>query len=123
MKLTNRGSNAQEAASILEVTEREINNMHSRQTKNLSYVRHIPEPQAKTNYHRCSPCTTQNAATLAQTFLTGDKRQALDEMMNSHLRNIQRTLEHRLQVAKASGDKNLVRLLESESQQMQFSLQ
>lgn len=115
MKLTNRGVNAQEAASILEVTEQEINNMHSRQSQNLPYVRHIPEPQPKSDC-RFRPIST------TQTSPISNPAQALDDLMNSHLNNIWRSLEHRLQVAQAKGDRKLVRLLEAESKQMMLTL-
>jgi hypothetical protein len=50
-------------------------------------------------------------------------REVLDEMMSSHRRSIQLSLEHRLKVAKAKGDQNLVRLLEAESKQMMLTFQ
>ena len=115
MKLTNRGINTQEAASTLEVTEREINNMHSRKSKNLPYVRHIPEPQPE-NYRQFRPIFT------TKTRPTINPPQELDDLMHSHLNNIWRSLEHRLQVAKAKGDTRLVRLLEAESKQMMLTL-
>jgi hypothetical protein len=47
----------------------------------------------------------------------------LDELASSHLNNIRRSLEHRLRVAKAKGDDNLVQLLEAESKQMALTFQ
>lgn len=43
MRFSNRDVSAEDAASILEVTEREINNRQQRQTQEFRYVRHIPE--------------------------------------------------------------------------------
>jgi galactokinase len=44
MKFSYRGVNVEDAASMLEVTEREINSLQQGQTKEFRYVRHIPEP-------------------------------------------------------------------------------
>lgn len=112
-----------EAASILEVTEREINSRHSRH-RELSYVRHIPEPIIDRNFR---PIATEKATksaviAVAPPKITCNPPQALDELMHSHLNNIWRSLEHRLQVAKAKGDLKLVRLLEAESKQMMLTL-
>lgn len=117
MKLSNRGVNA-EAASILEVTEREINSMHLPQTREFPYVRHIPEPQPITQ-RKFRPIAT-NSTVVA--VAPSNQPQALDELMHSHLNNIWRSLDHRLQVAKAKGDTRLVRLLEAESKQMMLTL-
>lgn len=118
----NRGVNA-EAASTLEVTEREINSRHSRHQE-FAYVRHIPEPIIDRNFR---PITSENACKSAVVAVALPKfacnpHQALDELMHSHLNNIWRSLEHRLQVAKAKGDLKLVRLLEAESKQMMLTL-
>ncbi|NEQ81188.1 MAG: hypothetical protein F6K26_13345 [Moorea sp. SIO2I5] len=43
----------------------------------------------------------------------------MDQSRKAHLATMRQTLEHRLEVAKAKGDQNLVRLLEEESKQMQ----
>lgn len=113
-----------EAASILEVTEREINSRHSRQSREFPYVRHIPEPIIDRNFR---PITRENACKSAVVAVAPPKiacnpHQALDELMHSHLNNIWRSLEHRLQVAKAKGDLKLVQLLEAESKQMMLAL-
>lgn len=118
----NRGVNA-EAASILEVTEREINTLHSRH-RELPSVRHIPEPIIDRKFR---PIASENATKSAVIAVAPPKNacnppQALDELMHSHLNNIWRSLEHRLQVAKAKGDLKLVQLLEAESKQMMLTL-
>jgi hypothetical protein len=120
----NRGVNA-EAASMLEVTERDISSMHSRQTREFSYVRHIPEPQQISNRKFRPTATTKNAAKsilVPVVPTTCQQPQALDQLTHSHLNNIWRSLEHRLQVAKTKGDTKLVRLLEAESKQMKLTL-
>ena len=43
-----------------------------------------------------------------------NKQQAAKQASDAHRVSIQRSLEHRLQVARASGDEKLVRQLESE---------
>ncbi len=132
MKFSHRGANYNDALSMLEVTEREIGNMSRGQKREFTYVRHIPEPLPLRNrqFRSVTYCTAQPTAaesTLTaprvitvsdRTSLSCKKRELLDELMNSHLKNIQRSLEHRLQVARAKGDQKLVQLLEAESKQM-----
>lgn len=43
-----------------------------------------------------------------------NKQQAAKQAASAHRVNIQRSIEHRLQVAKANGDEQLVRQLEAE---------
>lgn len=137
MKFCHRGANYNDAPSMLEVTEREIGNMCRGQKREFPYIRHIPEalPLSNRQFRSITYCTAQPTApesTVAaprvvtvsdRTLLTCKKREILDELMNSHLQNIQRSLEHRLQVARAKGDQKLVRLLEAESKQMALSIQ
>ena len=124
MKFSYRGVNDQETPAMLEITERQICRMSQGQKREFRYVRHIPEPLPMTKQHfrSCVDDTTLAAPVPDQTLPRCDKFEALDELMHSHLRNIQRSLEHRIQVAKSSGDKNLVRLLEAESRQMPLTL-
>jgi hypothetical protein len=46
------------------------------------------------------------------------KREDLQRVSDVHRANIQRRLEHRLEVARAKGDENLVRMLEAEMRQL-----
>ncbi|WP_178381615.1 hypothetical protein [[Phormidium ambiguum] IAM M-71] len=46
------------------------------------------------------------------------KREDLQRVADVHRANIQRRLEHRLEVARAKGDENLVRMLEAEMRQL-----
>lgn len=46
------------------------------------------------------------------------RQSVLSEVAKAHRNNIQRALQHRIQVAKARGDENLLNQLESELQQM-----
>ena len=40
------------------------------------------------------------------------------QLAQTHRANIQKRLEHRLEIARAKGDQNLVRLLEAEKEQL-----
>ncbi len=136
MRLSYRGVNNEDAQSMLEVTENEIGSMYRSQNQQLRYVRHIPDPlQVHDRKHCCTvyrptqPSTPVSrvvpqpvAPVSYRIWLTKNKREVLDELMNSHLKNIQRSLEHRLQVARAKGDQNLIRLLEAESKQLALSI-
>lgn len=131
MKLTYRGVNY-EGTPALEVTEGEIGGTYRGQQWKSHYVRHIPQPAPVHNLryrgiaYRTGNSTTAVpkaleqplAARLRQTLVTRNKREVLDELTNNHMKNICRSLEHRLAVAKAKGDNNLVQLLEAESEQM-----
>ena len=46
--------------------------------------------------------------------MRSNRLQRLQEASRNHSASIQKSLEHRLQVAKAKGDENLVRQLEAE---------
>jgi hypothetical protein len=136
MKFAYRGVNYEDQPSTLEVTEGEIGGMYRGQNWRFRYVRHIPEPLPTPNlkYRGVAYRTSEPTAAIpsrgfqsvadvaARTLSTRNKRELLDEMMSSHQKNIQRSLEHRLQVARANGDHNLIRLLEAESEQMTLSL-
>ena len=131
MKLTYRGVNY-EGTPALEVTEGEIGGTYRGQQWKSRYVRHIPEPTPVHNlrYRGIAYRTGQPTAAIPktveqptavrwhQTVLTGNKREVLDELTSNHMKNICRSLEHRLAVAKAKGDDNLIQLLEAESKQL-----
>ena len=46
------------------------------------------------------------------------KREDVQRVSDVHRANIQRRLEHRLEVARAKGDDNLVQMLEAEMRQL-----
>lgn len=46
--------------------------------------------------------------------MTKNRVQAITKAREVHQWNIKRSLEHRLEVARAKGDENLIRLLEAE---------
>ena len=131
MKLTYRGANY-EGTPVLEVAEGEIGGTYRGQQWKSNYVRHIPEPAPVHNlrYRGIAYRTGKPTAAIPktveqpvpvrwhQTLVTCNQREVLDELTNNHMRNICRSLEHRLAVAKAKGDDNLIQLLEAESQQL-----
>jgi hypothetical protein len=45
-----------------------------------------------------------------------NNQQHRKQVLNNHQLNIQKSLQHRLEVARAKGDQNLLRQLEAESQ-------
>ncbi len=45
------------------------------------------------------------------------------QLAQTHRANIQKRLEHRLEIARAKGDQNLVRLLEAEKEQLLWQQQ
>jgi hypothetical protein len=47
--------------------------------------------------------------------MNDNRQQRRQEAVSTHRLNIQKSLEHRLQVARAKGDENLLRQLEAES--------
>jgi hypothetical protein len=132
MKLSYRGVKYDNASSFLEVTEGDIGGTYRGQTWRSHYVRHIPEPAPvhDVRYRGVAYRTGQVAvavptATGARCTLPASHRRErekeLDEVSRMHLTNIRRSLERRMQVAKAKGDEKLVRLLEQEK--MAFPLQ
>lgn len=136
MKLSYRGVPYEAERSNLEVTEGEIGGLYRGQSWRFHYARHIPKPQSThpLKYRGVAYCTGKpNAAepnAVAQPTTTSpycniaarNKREVLNEITNSHLKNIQRSLEHRLEVARAKGDDTLIQLLKAESEQMALSL-
>ena len=47
-----------------------------------------------------------------------NRNQQKNQLSQTHRANIQKRLEHRIEVARAKGDNNLVRLLEAERDQV-----
>ncbi|AFY86152.1 MAG: hypothetical protein CLLPBCKN_002782 [Chroococcidiopsis cubana SAG 39.79] len=46
--------------------------------------------------------------------MSRNKQQAVKQAAEAHRQNIQKSLQHRLDVARANGDENLIRQLEAE---------
>jgi hypothetical protein len=127
---------------MLEVRESDIVGKGVRNST-YSYLRHIPTPQPTVNLKNERGIAFRTAQSVAveptipeelaverrliasfqsQRKSVTDKtcQKTLDEADKNHIANICRSLEHRLQVAKAKGDTNLLRLLEAESAQISF---
>jgi hypothetical protein len=132
MKLSYRGNKYDNASSFLEVREGDIGGTYRGQTWRSHYVRHIPEPAPVHDLrYRGVAYRIGQAAVAMPTAAEGrctlpvshrrEREKELDEVSRMHLSNIRRSLERRMQVAKAKGDEKLVRLLEQEK--MAFPLQ
>jgi|GEM_PF-985676 hypothetical protein len=55
---------------------------------------------------------------VAKPMINRNRRQAANKLAEVHRANLQKRLEHRLAVAKAKGDENLIRALESEMEKL-----
>lgn len=51
-------------------------------------------------------------------MMNRNRREELQKTAETHRANIEKRLQHRLEVARAKGDQNLIRLLEAEMQQL-----
>ncbi|NET57427.1 MAG: DUF4278 domain-containing protein [Symploca sp. SIO2E6] len=133
MKLTYRGIQYQTETATLEIREGEIGGTYRGVPWRFHNLRHIPEPPPVHNlaWRGVSYCTGKPevakprttpqpvGATVSRSWvLRKDRQKVLDEAMKAHLSSIRRSLEQRMQVAKAKGDEKLVSLLEAESEQM-----
>ncbi len=135
MNLSYQGGNYESTPS-LEIAEGETGGTYRGQPWRFHYPRHIREPL--TVHHqqyrgipylmgklkvadsvRVEEAVAHGATKLWFTHNQEDKE--VNQTTNNHLRNIQRALEHRLQIAKEKGNRNLVALLEKESEQIVFT--
>lgn len=138
MRLTYRGVEYDHNPPSLEMSESEILGTYRGRSYRFSYVRHIPFPQpvADLKYRGVSyrttssgqiesvPSQTQGSETevflpaRAANSMVAARRELLKEAAIAHRENIQRTLEHRLNVARSQGNEPLVRQLEEEMHQL-----
>ena len=123
--------------SNLEIKEQEITNRYQGKNFYPSYPRHIASVSDKSHKH-IRPITNQscflpktcqliksppaiaketNIALEVLRYQLNDKK-----AKQTHLENVRRSLEQRLQVAKASGNHYLVALLQKESQQLEMNV-
>ncbi len=122
MKLTNRGVSSESDPPSLELTKGEIVGKYQGANGINHYPRHIPvtQPMVDLKDRGVADSTSEpidaEASPLCGTVST--RQQVLDGLNNTHLANIRQNLEHRLQVARAKGDQNLIRLLEAEAEQL-----
>ena len=144
MKLTYRGIEYDYNPPMLEVTESKIDCRYRGQVARYTYVRHVPIPQPaeRLTYRGVAYQTTRHGQiqqltgeqlteqTTRQGTLTGlrrkltgmspaaqARRELLQEASQHHKENIARSLQHRIEVAKAQGDDRLLQQLESEMRQ------
>jgi hypothetical protein len=131
MKLTYRGRNYESHSPALELIEGETCGKYRGTNYRPTYVRHIPVPQpvAELKYRGATYYTgdpidveamlLRKQRSNAEAALKDcGREQVVNELSNTHLANIRKNLEHRLQVARAKGDQNLVNLLEAEAKQL-----
>lgn len=137
MNFTYRGVNYKPNPPALELTEGKIGGKYQGANWKDHYPRHIPvpQPQVDLKYRGVAYCTgdpidveairlqrrhtsAAASATKSATPTVSSRQKVMDELSDTHLANIRQNLEHRLQVAKAKGDQNLIRLLEAEAEQL-----
>ncbi|MEM7795115.1 MAG: DUF4278 domain-containing protein [Cyanobacteria bacterium P01_C01_bin.118] len=139
MKLTYRGVEYDHNPPMLEVSESDILCKYRGRTHRYAYVRHIPFPQnqATLTYRGAAYQTDRHGQRQAVhqaetksmfsafqrklaelTPLMDERRQLLRESARSHSESIQRSLEHRISVAREQGNINLLQQLEDEMRQM-----
>ncbi|NEP02058.1 MAG: DUF4278 domain-containing protein [Symploca sp. SIO2E9] len=131
MKLTYRGVKYEAETSNLVVGQGKIGGKYRGQNWRVHYPLEVPkpEPMYDLKYRGVPYCTGQGSIveqpkSVAKPVAAPRRKQrekVLDQIKIAHLANIRRTLERRMQVAKARGDQQLVRLLEAE--QMAFPWQ
>lgn len=137
MKLSYRGAHYDYEPIAANMAESELTGHYRGRHFQFNYPRHIPVPQPilTLNYRGSTYRTTATggtealvpveglrevASTSTQSIKTSLRaRQALlSEVARVHRQNIQRSLEHRIEVARAKGDQQLINLLEREMQQI-----
>lgn len=100
--------------ATLEVTEREIAQRYQGQKQ-----RHYPRPMPIVGTSCCGGESNKSLLNISdRPTIRKEPEKAKEELTYTHIENIRRSLEHRLQVARVSGNQSLVRLLEAESQQL-----
>lgn len=125
MKLSYRGVNYENSSPMLEVMEGDIGGTYRGQNWRSHYLRHIPEPAPVHDlkyrgvaYRTGKSAVAVPSTTAARCTLPGfhkrEREKELNQLTRTHLSNIRNSLERRMQVAKANGDEQLVRLLEQE---------
>jgi hypothetical protein len=138
MKLCYRGVKYDYSPPSIEVRESELTGRYRGRDIHFSYVSHIPVPQpvATLTYRGVGYTTTTQGQVVSpipqaeqrQSVFQGIKtvdhpvlkarRHLLIEAADAHRISIQRSLDHRLSVAKAQGNDRLVRQLEEELHQL-----
>ena len=119
MKLSYRGAAYEYEPPTIDMVEGEVGGKYRGQPWRCSYPRHIPVPQPALDLkYRGVAYSTYPKAQESAIAKISNSRKVCPELAETHLANIRRRLEHRLQVAKDSGDQKLIRMLEAESKQL-----
>lgn len=140
MKLCYRGIEYDSSSPSLEMKESEITGCYRGRTLHFSYPGHVPVPQPVARYTyrgvgyettaqgHPQPLSASAAADVRQPIFQGRqgadspimqaRRHLLMEASTAHRLNMQRSLDHRLAVAKAQGNDRLVQQLEEELHQL-----
>lgn len=139
MKLSYRGVDYDYNPPALEVTETDILCKYRGRSHQYSYVRHVPfrQPAAKLTYRGVAyeitrrgqveqvaqPARASVFASLQGKLdelnpMAETRRRLLHEAAVAHQDSMRRTLQHRIDVARAQGNSGLLRQLEDEMQQM-----
>lgn len=137
MKLTYRGASYDYEPPTIDMMEGELGGKYRGQPWRVSYPRHIPVPQSavELKYRAVSYNTgdVENAgipapaapATNVPIWAVSPRSAShtvVSEVSQIHRANICQNLERRIEAAKARGDKQLLQMLEQESQQLTCSL-
>ncbi|NEP17508.1 MAG: DUF4278 domain-containing protein [Leptolyngbya sp. SIO4C1] len=139
MKLKYRGVEYDYNPPMLEVTESDILGKYRGRPHHYSYVRHIPFPQPVTELKyrgvayqtnrtgqiepvrqpaRESVFASLQSRLHALNPIAAERRQLIREAAQAHQDSIKRSLEHRIEVARAQGNAGLLKQLEDEMSQM-----
>jgi hypothetical protein len=143
MKLSYRGVRYDSVSTPIDMVESEGVGHYRGSSFHFAYPRHIPVPQpalelkyrgvayqttATGGAESISPAVRAARAAVRDVFRPSGVDQArsairarqaiLGEVAKVHRQNIERSLQHRIEVAKARGDQNLVNILEREMQQI-----
>lgn len=130
MRLVYRGNRYEQETIPMEMAGSSVIGSYRGSRYELAYPRHIPVPQPVQDlqYRGVSYHRTENGTVLAgdpvrqarsqQPPASLRKKQQQNQLDQVHRLYLMRRLEHRLEVAQARGDENLVHQLEKEMQQI-----
>ncbi len=136
MKLCYRGVDYDYNPPSLEVRDSELTGCYRGRSMNFSYVSHIPVPQpvATYTYRGVSYSTNSQGQVQPPTVLERQpvfqakrmaagrgftaRRHLLREAAEAHRVNIQQSIQHRIEVARAQGNDQLLQQLEDELHQI-----
>lgn len=137
MKLCYRGVDYDYNPPSLEVRDSELTGCYRGRSMKFSYVSHVPVPQPVANYTYRGVSYSTNAQGQIQTStVTADRqpvfqagrvatgsgltarRHLLQEAAEAHRANIQQSIQHRIEVARAQGNDQLLKQLEEELHQV-----